>query len=99
MNDFKEKLNEIGKDLRNQRLLPVIALLVVAIIAVPMVLKAGGQGAGSSDGALGRPRADARERSDPGRRHSLSSATSASASTPLEEEPLPPAHAPEGTGV
>ena len=43
MNDFKEKLNEIGKDLRNQRLLPVIAVLVVAIIAVPMVLKAGGQ--------------------------------------------------------
>ena len=43
VNDLQDKLKQLGNDLRKQRLLPVIAVLVVAIIAVPMALKAGGQ--------------------------------------------------------
>lgn len=46
MDDLREKLNTIGgdlfKDLRDRRLLPVVALLVVAIVAVPLLIGGGG---------------------------------------------------------
>ena len=42
MNGADDKIKEIVRDLRNQHVLPVIAVLIVAIFAVPMVLKAGG---------------------------------------------------------
>lgn len=41
MNDIEETLKGLYRDLRNQRLLPVIAILIVAIIVVPMALGAG----------------------------------------------------------
>jgi hypothetical protein len=43
VNGAQDKLKEIVRDLREQKLLPVVAILVVLIIAVPMVLKAGGE--------------------------------------------------------
>jgi hypothetical protein len=43
MNGAQEKAKAIFNDLREQKLLPVVAILVVLIIAVPMVLKAGGE--------------------------------------------------------
>ena len=43
MKGVEENLKGIYRDLRNQRLLPVVAILIVAIVVVPMALGAGGE--------------------------------------------------------
>ena len=42
MNGFSNKLREVFGELRKAGMLPVVAVLIIAIFAVPMVLKAGG---------------------------------------------------------
>ena len=43
MNKVEEPLRSLYQDLRRQRLLPVVAILIVAIVLVPMALGAGGE--------------------------------------------------------